>query len=199
MSVVSLAAVTRTETSKCDRPPEGVPVPQWQEGLAPLRLCRTRSLGKSPCAEIYTRLLARQRLDVLFCSTQVTNSFSASQHIIKFHRASKANKKPMQLPRGMVKSLLYQILDGIHYLHANWVLHRDLVSSYYISSSALVSPSQTHTPAPAHTLCFQNSNVSITEVLFTEEVIKKTKCCSCFVISMELMIKQKTICYELAH
>lgn len=29
----------------------------------------------------------------------------------------------------MVKSLLYQILDGIHYLHANWVLHRDLVSS----------------------------------------------------------------------
>ncbi|KAL2306569.1 hypothetical protein Nmel_004498, partial [Mimus melanotis] len=50
-------------------------------------------------------------------------------HIIKFHRASKANKKPMQLPRSMVKSLLYQILDGIHYLHANWVLHRDLETS----------------------------------------------------------------------
>uniref|UniRef100_A0A673GBW6 Cyclin-dependent kinase 8 n=1 Tax=Sinocyclocheilus rhinocerous TaxID=307959 RepID=A0A673GBW6_9TELE len=58
-------------------------------------------------------------------------------HIIKFHRASKANKKPLQLPRGMVKSLLYQILDGIHYLHANWVLHRDLVRFSVILNSQM--------------------------------------------------------------
>jgi len=47
-------------------------------------------------------------------------------HIIKFHRQAKANKKTVNIPLNMVKSLLHQILAGINYLHANWVLHRDL-------------------------------------------------------------------------
>lgn len=47
-------------------------------------------------------------------------------HIIKFHRTAKQSKKQITFPKAMVKSLLYQILAGIHYLHSNWVLHRDL-------------------------------------------------------------------------
>ncbi|CAD5122141.1 DgyrCDS10589 [Dimorphilus gyrociliatus] len=47
-------------------------------------------------------------------------------HIIKFHRNAKSNKKQVNVPKNMVKSLLHQILDGIQYLHSNWVLHRDL-------------------------------------------------------------------------
>ncbi|KAI3410351.1 hypothetical protein GPALN_004452 [Globodera pallida] len=47
-------------------------------------------------------------------------------HIIKYHRSAKLRRQPVMVPKGMVKSLLYQILDGIYYLHNNWIMHRDL-------------------------------------------------------------------------
>lgn len=33
-------------------------------------------------------------------------------------------RKP--IPEIIVKSLLWQLINGVAYLHANWVLHRDL-------------------------------------------------------------------------
>ncbi|KAH7706606.1 Protein kinase [Aphelenchoides avenae] len=47
-------------------------------------------------------------------------------HIIKVHRVAKQKRQPCIVHKGMVKSLLFQILDGINYLHNNWILHRDL-------------------------------------------------------------------------
>jgi len=94
-------------------------------------------LSMSACREIallrelkHINVINLQRVFLSHTDRKVWLLFDYSEHdlshIIKYHRAAKANKKPVLVHKGMVKSLLYQILDGIHYLHANWVLHRDL-------------------------------------------------------------------------
>lgn len=54
-------------------------------------------------------------------------------HIIKYHRGAKAKKMPVMVPKGMVKSILYQILDGKIKVNTG-----SLSRSYY---SQLVFPS----------------------------------------------------------
>lgn len=94
-------------------------------------------LSMSACREIallrelkHPNVINLQRVFLSHADRKVWLLFDYAEHdlwhIIKFHRASKANKKTVQVTKGMVKSLLYQILDGIRYLHSNWVLHRDL-------------------------------------------------------------------------
>ncbi|XP_041352571.1 cyclin-dependent kinase 8-like isoform X2 [Gigantopelta aegis] len=94
-------------------------------------------ISMSACREIallrelkHSNVISLQKVFLSHTDRKVWLLFDYSEHdlwhIIKFHRSAKANKKTVNVPKNMVKSLLYQILDGIHYLHANWVLHRDL-------------------------------------------------------------------------
>ena len=102
----------------------------------------------SACREIallreleHPNVITLQRVFLNHADRKVWLLFDFSEHdlwhIIKFHRANKVGflcfsgsnsfqKQHGNIPSRMVKSLLYQILDGILYLHDNWVLHRDL-------------------------------------------------------------------------
>lgn len=63
-------------------------------------------------------------------------------HIIKFHRSAKVKRQQVIVPKHMVKSLIYQILDGIQYLHNNWILVSFISNRLYFVS-ILASRSQT--------------------------------------------------------
>src|SRR6266516_8078016 len=40
------------------------------------------------------------------------------------HHHTQPTRHP--IPSQTVKSILFQLLNGVHYLHTNWVMHRDL-------------------------------------------------------------------------
>merc|ERR1712227_1100419 len=105
-----------------------------------LKLIEGSGISPSACREIallreleHPNVISLQRVFLNHADRKVWLLFDYAEHdlwhIIKYHRANKMNQKfklAGNIPPRMVKSLLYQILDGIHYLHENWVLHRDL-------------------------------------------------------------------------
>ena len=150
-TILFFAAAARTKTPKRDQLAKGLPLHQWSESVALIWLRRARFVGRLRVAETPLDWLIDWSIDwgidrssdwlidwlIEWLVDWVQSSISADfygtffvhflQHIIKFHRSAKGTKKTVDTPKSMVKSLLCQILDGIHYLHQNWVLHRDLV------------------------------------------------------------------------
>jgi len=62
---------------------------------------------------------------------EVSLVFEYAEHdvyqIVEFHRGMKKSKtQKWEIPESMVKSIVWQTLNGLHYLHTNWVLHRDM-------------------------------------------------------------------------
>jgi len=111
-----------------------------QSKVYALKLIEGTGISMSACREIailrelsHKNVITLHRVFLSHSDHRVWLLFDYAEHdlwhIIKYHRyqrQSKTHKKNYSIPLLTVKSLLYQILDGIDYLHTNWVLHRDL-------------------------------------------------------------------------
>ena len=55
--------------------------------------------------------------------------------LIKKNHTRMRNSVPLQPDARQVKSVLFQVLTGLAYLHRNWVMHRDLKPANILLSS----------------------------------------------------------------
>lgn len=88
-------------------------------------------ISQSACREIalcrelnHTNIV--ELVEVILEDKSIYMVFDYAEHdilqIIHYH--SHPERKP--IPESVVKSVLWQLLNGVSYLHQNWVLHRDL-------------------------------------------------------------------------
>ncbi|OAF67926.1 Cyclin-dependent kinase 8 [Intoshia linei] len=107
-----------------------------------IKLIEGSGVSMSACREIallrelnHRNLINLNRVFLSHRERRVWLLFDFSEHdlwhIIKFHRLMRQTKPDTlqslhSIPQQVIKSLMFQILQGISYLHSNWILHRDL-------------------------------------------------------------------------
>ncbi|CCK67911.1 cyclin-dependent serine/threonine protein kinase SSN3 KNAG_0A02220 [Huiozyma naganishii CBS 8797] len=83
--------------------------------------CREMSL----CRELDNRNLTKL-VEIFLERKNIYMVYEYAEHdllqIIHYH----SHPKKRAIPPRMIRSIMWQILDGVSYLHQNWVLHRDL-------------------------------------------------------------------------
>lgn len=61
--------------------------------------------------------------------------YSYAEHdlaeIIRFHRTH--SPRPLPFSPKMIKSIMWQILQGVNFLHQNWIIHRDISNQVFLS------------------------------------------------------------------
>ncbi|PAA74321.1 hypothetical protein BOX15_Mlig008553g16 [Macrostomum lignano] len=94
-------------------------------------------LSMSACREIallrelkHPNVISLKQVYLAHETRQIWLLFDYAEHdlwrMINFHASAKKCNSQVSLPPNFTKSIMHQILCGIHYLHSNWVLHRDL-------------------------------------------------------------------------
>lgn len=87
-------------------------------------------ISQSACREImlnreihHENLTALQEVVLQDKSIYLVFEYCEHDFLQIIHHHSQARTS---IPEGTLKSLLWQLLNGVHYLHANWIVHRDL-------------------------------------------------------------------------